>query len=239
MIETTYIKLEKAAELLGTDRDTLIIAAVEGRIQLYGFLGRAYEVTYMVPMEVSPQFCNGWRGEGSEYKWFDFAPLDRGNAAEILKHGNTTIEEDLSDVNPVDGGKWKLRHDYYDDEMEEIVEAVSASLIIQRDHIFVKREEIEKIISLKTLPLQDTIPASPPQRNGAAIRVHNTHHRIIGGLLQLMLSGINEKGEKISKYTAADQIISDMEDNFPTAHGLKKSNLQSVFAEAKRAIKDA
>ena len=34
MIETTFIRLEKAAAMLETDVDTLLIAAIEGRIRL-------------------------------------------------------------------------------------------------------------------------------------------------------------------------------------------------------------
>ena len=41
MIETTYVRLEKAAEMLGTDRDTLLLAAIEGRIELFGLFGHS------------------------------------------------------------------------------------------------------------------------------------------------------------------------------------------------------
>ena len=40
MIETTVIKLETAAELLGVTKETLLIAAMEERIQIYGLLGQ-------------------------------------------------------------------------------------------------------------------------------------------------------------------------------------------------------
>jgi hypothetical protein len=40
MIETTFIKLETAAEMLGTTKETLLIAAIESRIQINGLLGQ-------------------------------------------------------------------------------------------------------------------------------------------------------------------------------------------------------
>ena len=41
MIETTHIRLNKAAEMLNTDTDTVLIAGSEGRVRLYWLLNRS------------------------------------------------------------------------------------------------------------------------------------------------------------------------------------------------------
>ena len=45
MIQTTYIRLEKAAEMLKTDVETIIVGAIEGRVLLFGFLGLSLPAT--------------------------------------------------------------------------------------------------------------------------------------------------------------------------------------------------
>ena len=196
MIETTYITIDSAAKALETDTTTLLIAAVEGRLQIYGFLGQSYEATYMVPITPQPQFFSlALKGKDSERKWFDFAPVSRQNASDLLRGIETKFEE-LSEVNPSDGGRWHLCENYYEDESEEIVDYVISSLIINPDKLFVKREDVWKIIALKELPQQNTIPIPTP----SASRAYNTQHAIIGGLLDLILNGTDENDNKITNY---------------------------------------
>lgn len=49
MINTTYIRLAKAAEMLNTDPDSLMIAAVEGRIRLYLMLNQWRRASLRAP----------------------------------------------------------------------------------------------------------------------------------------------------------------------------------------------
>jgi len=59
--------------------------------------------------------------------------------------------------------------------------------------------------------------------------------RIIGGLVELMLSE-SPSGRKHSVFENQETIIAALENNFPTASGLKARNLQTKFAEGKRLI---
>lgn len=173
MIETTYIRLERAAEMLGTDADTLLIAAAEGRIQLYGLLNQyrplAEKFMYWnpekedfesLPVPVDP-----------EQHFFDFVPLEPQSCAEALRVG-ATAEIHWLGFEDQDGKiKW-----CFDDERDAAF-GVSGkpvnSTSIDRVNIFAKRETVESIRDRGSVPERGSIPAGPPptKRENQADRV--------------------------------------------------------------------
>ena len=78
--------------------------------------------------------------------------------------------------------------------------------------------------------------ANKVQQDTLGGRERTTYENIIGGLLSLML-GQNDNGDPLSSYRSQAEIITDLVDRFPTANGISKSNLESKFADANRAIK--
>lgn len=78
--------------------------------------------------------------------------------------------------------------------------------------------------------------ANEDPRDSLASRERTTYANIIGGLLSLLL-GQKANGDPISSYSSQAEIIADLVDRFPTANGISKSNLESKFADANRAIK--
>ena len=180
MIETTYITIGNAARMLDTDESTLLIAAVEGRLRIYGFLGRGYQAIYWVPIIPTPEgFDTAMRGKGDDYKWFDFAPLSRANAAELLSGKETTVEE-LSEPNPEDGGRWCP--DIGLDEDREIAAEIESSLVIGRQQLYVKRADVEAIKSNKGASIENAIPPQKPMKKSAVTRRNDTLLIIIAAL---------------------------------------------------------
>lgn len=79
MIETTYIRLEKAAEMLCTDVDTLIVAAIEGRVSLCGLLNKYRRVALR---KTDGEHIPDTVEEGRRF--FMFVPIDRFAIAGLL-----------------------------------------------------------------------------------------------------------------------------------------------------------
>ena len=226
MIETTYVRLEKAAAMLETDADTLLIAAVEGRIELHGFFGRFVDAY---------KFGGSWRvGEEEPIKVIDdddiftFVPVGINGAIDLFRDG--FFQANILSDPDVNGHYWEV-----DDEGWADGRFPKPDLKIAKDQIFMKRADVENIKANSRLPEPDTVPGSLPKRKGAETKVYNNQLRLIGGLLELITSGMDEHGKAISTYTQ-EQIIGYLTDQFPDIPGLGKSHLENTFAVAKRAL---
>jgi hypothetical protein len=225
MIETTYVRLEKAAEMLGTDRDTLLLAAMEGRLHLYGFFGRyveAFKFTGFCLEAESPYEIK------DDVETFIFVPVGKYGAIDLFRDG--FFQANILSDPDVNGHYWEV-----DDASWAEGQRPRPDLSIAIDNIFMKREEIERILHEGKTPDAESVPEQ--KRHTSNKREHNTQVRIIGGLLELILRGTDGKGERISTYTTQELIIAYLEDTFPMAHGLKKSHLEKTFGEANRAIR--
>jgi len=88
MIETTYVRLAQAAEMLDTDADTLLIGAAEGRIRAFWLLNALVEAECGRYEEVDhepDEPPDMWVPCDSGMRHFMFIPLERDEAAELLK----------------------------------------------------------------------------------------------------------------------------------------------------------
>lgn len=136
MIETTHIPLAKAAEMLGTDETTLLIAAAERRLQLYWLLNEDTN------LRCEGLADSGMEGEMKYCYYLMFIPMPPRAAASIIQGRTVDYHyfddgEDLWAMDIGDGGAWDLPPD--------------------RNLVFAKREDIQAIIS-NGLPKENTIP---------------------------------------------------------------------------------
>lgn len=224
MIETTYVRLDKAAEMLGTDRDTLLLAAIEGRIKLYGLFGHSVEA-------LGGSICTDEEFDLVEMArptrcYVKYVMLERDEPIQLLKNGRvrpSSFESQTYFAEADQGVIWDIYSP--DDEVPEV----------SIDDVLIKRVDVENIKANSRLPEPDTVPGSLPKRKGAETKIYNNQLRLIGCLVELIRSGTDEHGKAISTYTQ-EQIIGYLTDQFPDIPGLGKSHLENTFADAKRAL---
>ncbi len=139
MIKTTYMRIAAAAELLGTDVDTLLIAAAERRVAAYWLMNEwmgAELVRYEVFDHHDSNPIGQWEKlESVLSKHFLFVPLHFAEAAEFLRC-ETTIPSAhfLSDENK-DGWRWQPIGGFDGDRRKAI----------GRDCVYLKRADVEQI----------------------------------------------------------------------------------------------
>ena len=224
MIETTYVRLDKAAEMLGTDRDTLLLAAIEGRIKLYGLFGHSVEA-------LGGSICTDEEFDLVEMArptrcYVKYVMLERDEPIQLLKNGRvrpSSFESQTYFAEADQGVIWDIYSP--DDEVPEV----------SIDDVLIKRVDVENIKANSRLPEPHTVPGSLPKRKGAETKIYNNQLRLIGCLVELIRSGTDEHGKAISTYTQ-EQIIGYLTDQFPDIPGLGKSHLENTFADAKRAL---
>jgi len=171
MIETTYVRLVQAAEMLSTDSDTLLIAAAEGRIRLYWLLNAlmaaeygAYEETGMPPDE-GPK--HSWATYGVEIRHFTFVPLSTSNAAALLKRQTAEWDEYLLTIPEADGAYWIAAN-----EKRGLKHTDADWKVITRDALFMASEDVHLAACVVPMPgsVKDAqIPASRPPRDSSLI----------------------------------------------------------------------
>lgn len=142
MIETTYIRISTAAEMLQTNVDTLLIAAAELNFSLYWLINRNLEVEEGYHREDGDEhgFHYTWNPIGiTETRLLMYIPLSNRDAAELLKAEVITgspvgiVEGDLD-------GSWTLRN----------TDGLShGDLQISRNAVFALRRDIERYIELR------------------------------------------------------------------------------------------
>lgn len=166
MIESTYHRLTKAAEILGTDPDTVLIAASEGRIRLYWLLNRivASELGYYdEPANPSadevPYF---WVTEDVCIKHFMYVPLDSFEAAELLKHDRITAKASaLSDKES--NGSWWIPQTGWALDGGGLAEE---DLLVTKQTVFAKRADVKAICEKGATPSAGSVAQLPslPER---------------------------------------------------------------------------
>ena len=165
MIESTYITLRKAAEILDTDLETLLIASSEERIQLYWLLNRLlraelgyYEESDNPSLNEPPFF---WVPVDYRKMHFKYIPLSSIEAAELLKRDSVPTKAfSLSDKN-IDGHWWIRQTDWAieDDGLSE------EDLQVTKEIVYVKRMEIETIREKGVTPVFGSVRPPPPPSN--------------------------------------------------------------------------
>lgn len=191
MIETTYIRLEKAAEILGTDIDTILIASTEGRLKLFGLLSKnIYGLKYSsIQVILGLQDDDPIESEGTI--WVDYAPLGITQACELLKFGEC-IPFELTEVQ-MDDTIW-VRAGFVRKE----------DCCIDIKSIFAKRSDINSIKSNSVLPEPNSV-RDHTQRKSGATKQANTLLTIIEACLDQLHRDPSERGlaTDMAKWTEA------------------------------------
>lgn len=140
MNETTFISIEKASELMKSDPDHLLIAGIEGRIQLYGLLGNYVTLTSGIKLVApeDPESPDSYKEELKD-EWIDFFPIDRATCAAILRDGISAPIYWISQENDED--QWQIYGSEYAD---------TPDFVIKKSAIFLKRDSVESIASGRT-----------------------------------------------------------------------------------------
>jgi len=162
VIETTYLRLSQAAEILETDEDTLLIAASEHRVRLHWLLNRfVHAERGHYEHEIDPQ------AEEQPYEWvteettimhFMYIPLSTIEAAELLK-GATTIAKasTLSEPPAPDANFWVPQHGW----AIEGGGLTEDDLRVSRNDVFLERSDVEKIRTQGAAILEQTVREAP------------------------------------------------------------------------------
>ncbi|HRI90345.1 MAG TPA: hypothetical protein PLS93_01680 [Accumulibacter sp.] len=161
MIETTHIRLNKAAEILNTDADTVLIAGSEGRVRLYWLLNRPlhaelghFHEPSDPPPDEPPVY---WVTEGLGFKFFFFIPLDSMEAAELLKKETITAKASALTEQDTNGRFWMPAGGW----AVEGGGLVHDDLHVTRDAVFLKRTDIECIGKRGVTPSAGTVLPLP------------------------------------------------------------------------------
>lgn len=180
MIETTYIRLAKAAEMLDADADTLLIAAAERRIQLYWLLNA------VLSAEKGLYEKRGTRENGDEELfWFPhqngiehflFVPLLYKDAAELLKNQTTKWWGRRLSLIDEDHTFWALMNE------EKCAQELGPDWDhISRDIVYLTAADVKMLKSESATPAPDTI--KDPVRPSKPVPRDNNLLAIIGALL--------------------------------------------------------
>ncbi|NMG56168.1 hypothetical protein [Aromatoleum aromaticum] len=155
MIETTYIRLERAAEMLGADTDTLLIAAYEGRVRLYGLLNQFRKAQKLEWDEDEEGNSFSYPVEEKQM-WFWMVPIDRHGAGYLMQAGFACIAA-LSEND--EKGRYWSECDW--GERDPVKDRIPIA------HVFLKRADVEGIRSKNTAPQPraESEPPPPPDRS--------------------------------------------------------------------------
>jgi hypothetical protein len=218
MIETTYVRLEKAAEMLGTDRDTLLLAAMEGRIQLYGFFGRFVDAYKFGRSSLKGEEEPIQVEDEEDEDIHTFVPVGRYGAIDLFRDGFFEARI-LSDPDQ-DGNFWEV-----DDEGWIDGPLPKPDLKIAIDHIFMKRADIEKIHSEGKTPDAESVPVQK-RHTGGDTKKNDTKLIIIAALAKQANIDVNGR-----------DAVKKIED-FVTMLGATASNgtVRTVINDAKNSI---
>lgn len=167
MIETTHIRLEQAAAMLDTDTDTLLIAAAEGRVKLYG-LAAEYRSAELVRVTDDPFDEANETIVGTRRRFFGFVPLVPWSALVLLKGGEAEVqiltdERALRFEIPFD---WSLLPQWGEcTDMGYWRDAEGGSLgplKVGHGSVFVSAESVLDILRTGATPPPGTIKDAPP-----------------------------------------------------------------------------
>lgn len=146
MIETTFMRLSKAADVLGTDEDFLLIAATESRVRLHWLLNRivhAEKGFYDEPRDPQPdEPPYFWVPEEFAIKHFTYIPLSTTEAAELLKGAATKARASMLSEQTGPNGSYWIPQTGWAIEGGGLTED---DLRVSRNDVFVKQSDVEKI----------------------------------------------------------------------------------------------
>lgn len=191
MIDTTYFPLGKAAEILKSDPDTLLTAGIEGRIKLYGLLGRHVTLSSGLRLinNSAPEEPSSY-GEDTKSAWIDFFPIDRNACSSILKTG---VSEEIYWISEEDDG-----------EQWQISDHEDLQIFVEKTAVFIQRTTVEQIIAQGT-PEKGIVPdrSTEDTHKGHANRRSNNLLRVIAAMMDQLHLSVEKHGvqAQVSEWT--------------------------------------
>lgn len=193
MIDTAFIRIERAAEKLDTDVDTLLLLAQEGRIRIYGLLNREVYAEYGGYFDEYEDGTPAWEPERSEFRHFTYVPLFSKSLGDLLVHGEVSLlGEPLSDID-VRMRSWRSSGDSVEGE----------PLMVRKNALFVKpsaltfeRAEALADAGARGAARASTTTAMAPERgsSSATTRVKHTLLVIIAALAKEASIDVRQRG---------------------------------------------
>lgn len=183
MIETTYVRLEKAAAMLETDTDTLLIAAIEGRLRLWGLLCGEVRADGIPGngINIDAEAAALLYRDGHSFP--DFVQLERMELPNLLRNGTCNVFSF-----EWQGVFWQI----YPDRHEVPT--------VTRDHLYMMREDVNSIVKNAATPPPDSISrGQAEQRKSDLTKKRDTLLVIIAALAHTLKIDLDlgEGGAKI------------------------------------------
>lgn len=177
-LESEYVRISKAAELLGTDVDTLLLAGVEHRIFIYALV------------------CAwGKPGEDDLHDDYYYPYTLVTRFAKLLTDGEMKLDRLMRRTK--DSTMWCS-----DIQFHKPDESMQSEVIAKRDHLFMLRTDIEEL-KKSTKPQEIKIGLESPQPKSAQTRRTDTLMVVIAALCKE--AGIDPKtpgaASKIARMT--------------------------------------
>jgi len=192
MIKTTHIRLQQAAEMLATDADTLLIAATEGRITLYGLLNQSLRAN-LIKYDPDTESHMILDTKNHRFMFIEVTPVGAGD---LLKTGETESAWVSSGANQF-GEYWE--EDFVPGTGFHSPESFSLK------SIFLLRTEVQAISEKGILPPVDTV--REPVSRGAEINrtriADTTLTSTIAALLASWPSGKLPSGKDLERAASA------------------------------------
>jgi hypothetical protein len=168
LIDSTYIRLNKAAEMLESDSDTVLIAATEDRIRLYFLLNRIVSAERGTYDEIKTASADEptyvWVPSEYGYRHFMYIPFPGTEAAELLRCESVEANANMLSEAELDGSYWvPVAH------WATAGGGLSQDdLRVTREAVFVKRRDVENIRNRGMTPAAGEV--APP--NHGTIKAH-------------------------------------------------------------------
>lgn len=184
MIETTFVGLKQAAAMLGTDEDTILLAASESRIQLYWLVNALLPVGLGEPKQINNTDEDGLRrnvylvGIKEMYReYIDRAPLTQDEALGLLKaEAHLSNGGYLSD--PDENGNYLV---FYDEERVISKKERKRVFSITRRAVQMMRNDVRSLQSGEAMPPEGTVPRRSPT-SSSITRSNDTKLLVINAL---------------------------------------------------------
>lgn len=193
LIETSYVPLHKAAEMLKSDVETLLIAACENRILLHALANALIKNEDADDREFDNMFVKSHTTDGGHDVYvslfINFTVFH--GAGELLKRGKARVYFLLKEL-----GEGRTLAGKVDNE--------DGYIDVTRDQVFMLRSDIEKFILLNALPEAGSVhPPELPQHQSANTKRTDTLKVVIAALCKE--AGIDPKtpgaASKIARMT--------------------------------------
>lgn len=143
MIQTKFVRLEQAAAELGVDADTLLIAAFEGRVRVYGLLNVTIDAEYGDFFEESEDGEPVWTPREFSTRRFDYVRLTEENIGHLIRKGRVDVSGSVLSDHDEKGRAWR--------DGRSAVEPLQ-SLDVTRSDLFVRQEDLASFRDTPSLP---------------------------------------------------------------------------------------